>query len=99
MSANNLTGAIPPSLGSLAELVRLDLAENQLRGYIPSELGELPNLQYLYLHNNLLGGQVPLSLRNITARRIGLPPAVIIHGNHLCVHPSMEGWKFLPTCR
>ncbi|NJL06697.1 MAG: Two component regulator three Y domain protein, partial [Chloroflexaceae bacterium] len=38
LSFNELTGSIPPELGSLANLQDLDLSENQLSGSIPPEL-------------------------------------------------------------
>jgi len=46
---NNMRGSIPPELGTLDKLQRLDLSGNELRGLIPSELGNLQNLQYLNL--------------------------------------------------
>ena len=46
---NQLSGAIPPELGNLANLGGLFLEENQLSGAIPPELGRLGNLEDLYL--------------------------------------------------
>ena len=62
---NQLTGEIPPELGSLANLKRLRLHDNQLTGEIPAELGRLTNLTVLYLHGNLLTGCVPAGLRDV----------------------------------
>ena len=39
-----MTGEIPPELGGLSNLQRLDLHDNQLTGEIPPELGGLSNL-------------------------------------------------------
>ena len=44
LSKNQLTGAIPPELGSLDKLTWLSLWENQLTGSIPPELPETLNL-------------------------------------------------------
>lgn len=46
---NNLTGAIPPSLGSLTSLQELKLEKNFLSGSIPGSLGNITTLQYLYV--------------------------------------------------
>ena len=70
---NNLTGRIPPELGNLAELVRLDLgtylvlgrAPNKLTGPIPPELGNIPDLVGLDLQGNSFTGRIPPELGNI----------------------------------
>ena len=60
---NNLTGEIPPELGNLFNLQRLQLQVNNLTGEIPPELGNLSNLERLYLYGNNLTGEVPSELR------------------------------------
>ena len=70
LSNNNLTGLIPPELGSLAALVRLNLAThdflggapNNLTGPIPPELGNLAALNELDLALNDLTGPIPPEL-------------------------------------
>ena len=57
LSDNQLSGGIPPELGSLPNLQSLVLSGNQLSGEIPPELGSLPNLQGLHLHDNQLSGE------------------------------------------
>ncbi len=64
--ANSLTGAIPPELGSLSNLLRLELHRNSLTGEIPSELGSLPDLRWLYLDNNSLSGEIPPELGDLS---------------------------------
>ena len=62
----NLTGKLPPELGSLSNLEGLELSGNPLTGEIPSELGNLSNLEYLILYNNQLTGEIPSELGNLS---------------------------------
>ena len=62
---NQLSGAIPPELGNLANLTRLDIGENELSGEIPPELGNLVNLEWLGLYGNQLSGEIPPQLGNL----------------------------------
>ena len=59
---NNMGGEIPAELGSLSNLITLELARNELSGEIPPELGSLTNLTKLELAGNDLSGCVPSSL-------------------------------------
>ncbi len=62
---NNLTGSIPPEIGNLSNLNRLDLYKNQLTGEIPHEIGNLTNLISLYLSFNKLVGEIPHEIGNL----------------------------------
>ena len=62
---NNLLGEIPPELGSLAKLERLNLCGNEIGEEIPPELGDLANLKYLDLAYNNLSGQIPPELGSL----------------------------------
>ena len=62
LNLNQLSGSIPPELGSLSNLTVLELRVNQLSGPIPSELGGLYNLERLYLDQNELSGTIPPEL-------------------------------------
>ena len=58
----NLTGPLPPQLGSLTKLRSLNLAGNSLTGHIPSGLGALLDLEDLKLDLNDFTGPIPPSL-------------------------------------
>ena len=60
--ADNLEGQLPPELGNLAKLERLNLFLNRLDGEIPPELGMLFNLKELILMGNQLAGAIPYQL-------------------------------------
>ena len=62
---NDLTGAIPPELGSLSRLMYLHLEHNELTGSIPPELGNLPQLNSLALNGNQLTGSIPEQLGDL----------------------------------
>ena len=64
---NQLTGAIPPQLGSLSNLQVLSLWENQFTGTIPPSLGNLSNLEQLYLSQNQLTGAIPQQLGSLSS--------------------------------
>ena len=67
---NQLSGPIPPELGSLTNLTVLLLHSNQLTGPVPPELGDLANLQEMSLSGNDLSGPIPPELgglANLTA--------------------------------
>ena len=65
LQANQLTGNIPPELGSLIGLGSLYLSFNQLTFGIPSELGSLPDLYSLHLAYNQLTGIIPPELGSL----------------------------------
>ena len=71
---NNLSGPIPPELGGLRRLKRLNLKANDLSGPIPPELGGLVGLDRLELDGNVLTGPIPPELGNLaelTLLRLG----------------------------
>jgi hypothetical protein len=66
LNNNGLVGSIPSELGTLSELLRLDLSENILSGTIPDELGNLMELSSLSLACNSLTGSVPETLSDLS---------------------------------
>ena len=64
---NGLTGSLPPELGTLSALRRLEAAGNRgLTGPIPPELGNLTELESVSLQDNWLTGSIPASLGRLT---------------------------------
>ena len=68
--SNNFTGAIPPTINKLTNLLQLSLDQNRLSGTIPIELGALGKLQSLFLGNNSFSNLLPVSFRFLTSLRI-----------------------------
>ena len=62
LTGMGLTGRIPPEIGGIADLRRLDLDDNMLTGQIPRELGSLSDMVLMYLHINRLTGAIPAEL-------------------------------------
>lgn len=59
LSQNNLTGAIPANLASLANLQVVDFSRNRLTGTLPKQLGDLPHLASFNISHNQLSGDLP----------------------------------------
>ncbi|MBK8429819.1 MAG: hypothetical protein IPL28_00355 [Chloroflexi bacterium] len=66
LNKSNLVGFIPPTLGNMTKLVRIDLGRNSLSGNIPPELANLPNLQSFWVKDNLLSGPLPPEFVNLS---------------------------------
>ena len=62
---NQLSGTIPPELGSLTNLTDLWLDNNRLNGAILPELGNLSSLIRLSLYSNELSGEIPPELGSL----------------------------------
>ncbi|PHT29263.1 hypothetical protein CQW23_31135 [Capsicum baccatum] len=64
-SVNQISGTIPPQIGSLARIQALHIFENHLNGSIPEEIGYLRSLTELALSTNFFNGSIPPSLGNL----------------------------------
>ena len=70
LTTKKLSGSIPPSIGNLTYLTRIDLRNNSFYGEIPQEVGRLLRLQHLNLKSNSFGGKVPANLSYCTRLRV-----------------------------
>lgn len=66
LTNNNLTGALPSSIGNLTNLQYIYLDQNNISGRIPEEIGDLTGLIYINLATNKLEGNLPESIGNLT---------------------------------
>lgn len=63
LSNKNVTGPLPPALGLLTTLKKLDMSENELTGTIfPLTFRQAPNLEEIHLGGNRLRGTIPEEL-------------------------------------
>ena len=62
---NNLSGFLPPEIGDLNSLDRLQLFGNDLGGTLPPEIGDLQELSILYLSMNQFSGTIPDNFGNL----------------------------------
>ncbi|XP_030553029.2 MDIS1-interacting receptor like kinase 2-like [Rhodamnia argentea] len=70
LSQCNLTGPMPPQIGSLSKLMHLNLSRNILSGRLPPTLSNLTRLSLLYLGNNMISGELdPCLFSNWTKLR------------------------------
>ncbi|MGB3775388.1 MAG: hypothetical protein WA951_09040 [Leeuwenhoekiella sp.] len=69
LSANNLMGELPSSLGNLTHLKNLNLASNVLSGELPDQLADLENLETLTINGNALSGEIPEDLYKLKRMR------------------------------
>ena len=65
LTSKDLGGSIPPVLGRLQDLTRIDIDDNQLSGPIPAELAQLAKLTHIYTDGNQLSGQIPTELAQL----------------------------------
>ncbi len=78
LSANNLTGTLPDSIGSLHAMKILRLSSNQLTGTIPASIGSLSNLEVLYINDNELTGTIPPEIGALSNLEV-----LYLYGNQL----------------
>ena len=66
LQSNGLSGAIPPEIGRLKRLCKLDLSTNNFSGEIPDNISDLSYLEELNLSRNHLRGPLPKTLIRLT---------------------------------
>ena len=66
VGSNDITGAIPTTIGLYDSLTDLVLKGNQIEDVIPTEIGLLVNLDTLSLSNCQLEGTIPEELGHLT---------------------------------
>ncbi|XP_071928247.1 uncharacterized protein [Coffea arabica] len=69
LSYMGIAGTIPPQLGNLSFLVRLNVMNNSFHGHLPTELSGLRRLKYINLEGNNFEGELPSWLGALTALR------------------------------
>uniref|UniRef100_A0A0E0LCZ1 Receptor kinase-like protein Xa21 n=1 Tax=Oryza punctata TaxID=4537 RepID=A0A0E0LCZ1_ORYPU len=67
---NKLTGILPPEVGDLINLARLDVSGNTISGSIPTSLGKCSSLQYLSIQENLFEGTIPSSMEQLKGLQV-----------------------------
>ena len=65
LTANQLNGFLPNSLGNMNKLEILWLGTNSLEGTIPTSFGKMINLKQLFLEDNNLQGGIPVELTEL----------------------------------
>ncbi|KAL5742573.1 hypothetical protein ACOSP7_029305 [Xanthoceras sorbifolium] len=65
LAHNQLTGPLPPEVGSLKNLGYLDVSDNNLFGEIPSSLGTCVTLEHLHMEDNFFHGTIPTSFSSL----------------------------------
>ncbi|KAF5454737.1 hypothetical protein F2P56_024382 [Juglans regia] len=63
---NNSFNLIPPQIGRLRRLQRLNLYKNSLSGRIPINISSCSNLEFLNLGDNHLVGEIPVALSSLS---------------------------------
>ena len=86
LSANGLSGPLPPEIANLTQLRLMDLAGNDLSGRLPSAIAGLHELAELRLDRNPgLEGALPFELRQLERVR------VLLHDDTgLCASPAPD---------
>ncbi|GLT46293.1 hypothetical protein SLA2020_200560 [Shorea laevis] len=66
LASQKLVGSIPPHIGNLSFLRRIDLSDNSFTGEIPQQIFHLFRLRYLSLAYNNFHGKISMELQNMT---------------------------------
>ena len=63
---DELTGTVPPEIGNLTNLVKLQLGISALTGELPGEIGNLSKLEILDIGPNFMTGPIPPEIGRLT---------------------------------
>eukprot|EP00315_Gephyrocapsa_oceanica_P005835 CAMPEP_0185341492 /NCGR_PEP_ID=MMETSP1363-20130426/98652_1 /TAXON_ID=38817 /ORGANISM="Gephyrocapsa oceanica, Strain RCC1303" /LENGTH=551 /DNA_ID=CAMNT_0027940719 /DNA_START=22 /DNA_END=1673 /DNA_ORIENTATION=+ len=66
LGIEGLSGTIPPQLGDISQLQKLDLHSNSISGTIPPEMSKLSQLQKLSLCCNSISGTIPPEMSKLS---------------------------------
>jgi len=66
LQENNLSGAVPSSIGNLTALTFLSLRNNNLTGSLPDEIGNMAEMTDLDFAFNNLTGEIPETIGNLS---------------------------------
>lgn len=85
---NQISGNIPPSLGTCMDLKHLSLAHNNFVGSIPMEIGNLTKLQILYLAENNLRGTFKANMHSYLRvdAHLVCPFTFCMHLSYVCTY-------------
>ena len=94
LDSNELTGPIPPNIGTLWSLKHLSLTDNDLSGAIPAKFGRLEDLEHLNVSGNAqMAGPLPAALTNLDRLEV-----LLASETDLCAPPEIEDWlRGIPT--
>ncbi|XP_047313254.1 receptor like protein 29-like [Impatiens glandulifera] len=84
-----LVGTIPPQMGNLSFLLRLDLSNNSFHGTLPEEMARLRRLKYVSVAYNGFAGKVPMWLETVRS----------LNKSSFRIIASQEFQKRLGNCR
>jgi len=85
LSANNITGTIPPTYSHLSRLRSVDLSFNSLSGTLPNFISDFSNLQFIVLDHNNFQGSLPS-----TWDAPQLPKLIILSLSHNSLSGSIQ---------
>ncbi|KAI8558030.1 hypothetical protein RHMOL_Rhmol04G0056800 [Rhododendron molle] len=92
---NQLSGSIPPELGSLPLLEKLHLTSNNFTGKLPEELAKLTTLKDLVIQASGLDGPIPLGIGLLT--KLSDLRISDLNGSQASSFPSLNNLTSLKT--
>ncbi|XP_022951232.1 probable LRR receptor-like serine/threonine-protein kinase At3g47570 [Cucurbita moschata] len=78
LSNNLLTGSLPKEIGSLQNVVAIDISNNLISGNIPSSISGCKSLEVLIMARNKLSGPIPITFDDLRGLQL-----LDLSSNHL----------------